>query len=78
MSLLDSKILSVVEELGSQQMVMIGNKGDGEEMVMSMRGLSKCPVFSGKEEDYEEWRQTRDNTLAWNCEWRYRIKHCAW
>ena len=40
-----------------------GNWSDGKEMVMNMRGLSRCLVFSGKDEDYENWRVLVDDWI---------------
>ena len=28
-------------------------RGMGEELEMSLKGLARCPMFSGKEEEYE-------------------------
>ena len=62
-------------------MEKLGSNSDGEEMVMSIRDLSKCPIFSGKEEDYEEWRVLVDNWIDMegeNCGGQSKARHCVW
>ena len=37
--------------------------GEREEMVISMKGLSKCLLFSRVDEDYENWRVLVDDWI---------------
>ena len=46
-------------------------------MVMSMKGLSKCLVFSGEDEDYENWRKKNHGMFEEYMHFKEMVKGCG-